>query len=275
MQTGLGSLHFTLNPNTYYVVKLQNFQRWGASLTGAQNTTTYTLKSKIKFDDESTPDSMLVGCYISKTARSLQEARNEGVVVTGYNSNNLTLTTNRTLNSDQAINGRMFYIYKNNTSGVYWQFMGEYQPRAEIKEENPESPFSVNGTVGDIRIVLSGGDYDNISTSELAMERAKWELYTRCRLLNSVTLTCLPIYWLDVNWLVKIKLPTEDKPQRYMIKEISTSSGITATQTITLMSFYSFYNEDTETDSILIDGNDEFIVDNDDEFIVSKKIEEE
>jgi hypothetical protein len=264
-----------LNPNTYYVVKLQNFQRWGASLTGAQNTTTYTLKSKIKFDDESTPDSMLVGCYISKTARSLQEARNEGVVVTGYNSNNLTLTTNRTLNSDQAINGRMFYIYKNNTSGVYWQFMGEYQPRAEIKEENPESPFSVNGTVGDIRIVLSGGDYDNISTSELAMERAKWELYTRCRLLNSVTLTCLPIYWLDVNWLVKIKLPTEDKPQRYMIKEISTSSGITATQTITLMSFYSFYNEDTETDSILIDGNDEFIVDNDDEFIVSKKIEEE
>jgi hypothetical protein len=74
---------------------------------------------------------------------------------------------------------------------------------------------------------------------------------------------------------VKIKLPTEDKPQRYMIKEISTSRGITATQTITLMSFYSFYNEDTETDSILIDGNDEFIVDNDDEFIVSKKIEEE
>ena len=59
--------------------------------------------------------------------------------------------------------------------------MGEYQPRAEIKDENPDSPFYVNGTVGEVRITLSGGDYDNISTSEDAMERAKWELYTRCR----------------------------------------------------------------------------------------------
>lgn len=273
LQTSLGSLHFILNPDTYYVVKLQNFLRWGASLTGTQNTTTYTLKNKVKFDDDDTPDSELVGCYISKTAKSLAEARTEGVVITSYDSENLTLTTSTSLNPDQAINGRMFYIYKNSTSGVYWQFMGEYQPRAEIQETNEESPFSVNGTVGDIRIVLSGGDYDNISTSELAMERAKWELYTRCRLLNSVTLTCLPIYWLDVNWLVKIKLPTEDKSQLYMIKEISTSSGVTATQTITLMSFYSFYNEDTDTDSLLIDGNDEFILDGDDEFIISKRVE--
>ena len=274
LQTSLGSLHFTLNPNTYYVVKLQNFDRWSASLIGAQNTTSYTLKNKIKFDDEDTTDSMLVGCYISKTAKSLQEARQEGIVVTNYNSGNLTLTTSATLNPDQDINGRMFYIYKNDTSRTYWQFMGEYQPRAEIQETNMESPFSVNGSVGTIRIVLSGGDYDNISTSELAMERAKWELYTRCRLLSSVTLTCLPIYWLDVNWLIKIKLPTEDSPKLFMIKEISTSGSVTATQTITLMSFYNFYNEDTDVDSILIDGNDEFIIDGNDEFIISKKIED-
>ena len=54
----------------------------------------------------------------------------------------------------------------------YFQFMGEITPYAQIKEENPDSPFYVGGTVGEIRQVLSGGDYDNIYTSDLAMERA-------------------------------------------------------------------------------------------------------
>ena len=267
LQTALGSKNFRLLPNTYYVVKLQNFIRWDANLTGAQNTTSYTLTSKIQ-DVEN--DSDIVGCYISKTAKSLQEAISEGVRVTSYNSTNLTLTTNVTLNSDAAINGRIFYIYKNDTSKTFWQFMGEYQPRAEIKEENPESPFYVDGTVGDIRIVLSGGDYDNISTSELAMERAKWELYTRCRLLDSVTLTCIPIYWLDVNWLVSIKLPTEKESKLFIIKEITTSSGVTAVQNIQLMSFYNFYDT---TETPLLDGSEQYILDGNNQEIIGAERE--
>ena len=121
--------------------------------------------------------------------------------------------------------------------------MGENQPRAEVKEENPDSPFYVNGTVGDIRIVLSGGDYDNISTTELARERAQWELYTRCRLNDSLSLTTLPIYWLDVNWLIDITLPTENQTKRFITKEITISSGVTATQTIEMMSYYDFYQD--------------------------------
>jgi hypothetical protein len=132
-------------------------------------------------------------------------------------------------------------MYNPNTTSTYWQFMGENQPRAEIKDENPNSPFYVNGSVGDIRIVLSGGDYDNISTNELAMERAQWELYTRCRLNDNLSLTCLPIYWLDVNWLVNITLPTENEVKPFIIKEISISSGTTATQSVTLVSYYDFY----------------------------------
>jgi hypothetical protein len=121
--------------------------------------------------------------------------------------------------------------------------MGENQPRAEIKDENPNSPFYVNGSVGDIRIVLSGGDYDNISTNELAMERAQYELYTRCRLNDNMSLTVLPIYWLDVNWLIEITLPTEHTPKRFLTKEITISSGVTGVQNITLMSFYNFYED--------------------------------
>lgn len=136
-----------------------------------------------------------------------------------------------------------YYVIKLQKDGTnnYWQFMGEFQPRAQVRETNTESPFYVNGSVGDIRIVLSGGEYDNISTSELARQRAEYELYTRCRLNDSLTVTCLPIYWLDVNWLVGITLPTEDRIKYFVTKEITISNGVVATQTVQMASFYNYY----------------------------------
>lgn len=239
LKTTLGSTHFRLLPNTYYVVKLQQFGRWSTSLIGSQGTTTYTLKKALPLDDMGIDS--VVGCYISALAKSLNEAITEGVTITSYNPDTLTLTLSRTLNAEKEWNGRMCYIYNPDTSKTFWQFMGELQPRAEIKDENPNSPFYVNGSVGDIKIVLSGGDYDNISTNELALERAQWELYTRDRLLDSLSLTVLPIYWLDVNWLVEITLPTENETKKFITKEITMSSGVTSVQTITLISYYDFY----------------------------------
>lgn len=188
------------------------------------------------------------------------------------NYNAYPLKTN--LGSNFILRPNTYYViklqnlYAENSEDIYWQFMGENQPRAEIKDENPDSPFYINGTVGQIRIVLSGGDYDNISTSELAEQRARYELYTRCRLNDSLTLTCLPIYWLDVNWLVTITLPTEKKSKPFIIKEISTSSGVTASQTITLMSYYDFY-EGTTSD-LLLDGDGFNILDDDLHSIITK-----
>lgn len=239
LKTSLGSIHFSLLPNTYYVVKLQQFGRWSTSLIGSQGTTTYTLKKALPLDDMGIDS--VVGCYISALAKSLNEAITEGITITSYNPDTLTMTLSGTLNTEKEWNGRMCYIYNPDTSKTFWQFMGELQPRAEIKDENPNSPFYVNGSVGDIKIVLSGGDYDNISTNELALERAQWELYTRDRLLDSLSLTVLPIYWLDVNWLIEITLPTENETKKFITKEITMSSGVTSVQTITLISYYDFY----------------------------------
>jgi hypothetical protein len=241
LRTTLGSLHFKMLPNTYYVVRLQNFGRESLSLIGAQNTTTYTLKKALPLDDMGVTASDIVGWYVSALAKSLNEAITENAKIVSYNEQNLTITLSKSINTDKAWTGRLCYMYNPNTTSTYWQFMGENQPRAEIKDENPNSPFYVNGSVGDIRIVLSGGDYDNISTNELAMERAQYELYTRCRLNDNLSLTCLPIYWLDVNWLVNITLPTENEVKPFIIKEISISSGTTATQSVTLVSYYDFY----------------------------------
>lgn len=128
----------------------------------------------------------------------------------------------------------------------YFQFMGEVTPYAQIKEENPDSPYYVGGSVGEIRQVLQGGDYDNIYTSDLAMERAKYELYRLCRLQDSVTINTIPIYWLDVNWLIEITLPNKygiEEKELYMIKSINIGNGLGATQSIIASKYYPFYDE--------------------------------
>lgn len=138
-----------------------------------------------------------------------------------------------------------YYVIKYKENGNYWSFMGELQPSYTINEENPSSPFYVKGTIGKIRIVLSGGEYDNINTDDLARQRAEWELYTRCRLLDNITITCIPIYWADVNTVISIKFPDCDKAEKYIIKQISTTGGIEGTQTIQAMKYYSYYAYNT------------------------------
>lgn len=138
----------------------------------------------------------------------------------------------------------IYYVVKYQSEGDYFFYMGEVTPQATIKETNPESPFYVNGTLGEIRIVLSGGEYDNIYTTDLVQQRAGYELYLNCRMQDNITLNCIPIYWLDVNWVIEITLPNkqgEEITNKYITKQISTSGGVNGTQSITAMKYYPFY----------------------------------
>lgn len=134
-----------------------------------------------------------------------------------------------------------------------------YTPYGVAYDNNPESPFYVGQNMENrIRIVLTGGEYDNIypirnnsgtvtslaNFNSLAQQRANYELYTRCRLQDQIELTCVPIYWLDVNWLIRITLPnkqSESKTEYYIVKKINTTLGVNGTQTITCMKYYPFY----------------------------------
>jgi hypothetical protein len=134
-----------------------------------------------------------------------------------------------------------------------------HTPYGLAVETNPDSPFYIgDNEENKIRIVLSGGEYDNIypirdpldptiitDLNSLAQQRAEYELYTRCRLQDQLELTCVPVYWLDVNWLVEITLPNKqtqvEEKQQYMIKSINTTLGVSGNQTITLMKYYPFY----------------------------------
>ena len=133
-----------------------------------------------------------------------------------------------------------------------------YTPYGVAFDNNPDSPFYVGQNMENrIRITLTGGEYDNIypirtngtvrslaDFNSLAQQRANYELYTRCRLQDQIDLTCVPIYWLDVNWLIRITLPnkqSEPITEYYIVKRINTTLGVNGTQTITCMKYYPFY----------------------------------
>ena len=144
-----------------------------------------------------------------------------------------------------------------------------HTPYGLAYDDNPLSPFFIGyNNENIIRIVLSGGEYDNIfplakySTSQaqfnsLAQQRAEYELYLRCKLQDSLELVCVPLYWLDVNWLVNIKLPNkkangdedENETEQYIIKKITVNLGTNGTQNISLIKYYPFL-----TDSIIYIG---------------------
>ena len=136
------------------------------------------------------------------------------------------------------------HINSTKESERYFLFNGEVTPYGCAYDDNPESPFYYQGNLGIIRIVLTGDEYDNISSSDLAVQRAKYELYKRCKLQDSISINVLPIYWLDVNWIVSITLPNkngETETRLYMTQSISTTLGVGGTQSITLARYYPFY----------------------------------
>ncbi len=140
-----------------------------------------------------------------------------------------------------SLDKNVYYVAQYTKDGK-WLFLGHQQAKAVWSDQNPESPFYVGGSIGQIREVLCGGDYDNIMSDELALERAKIEIYWKCRLNDSVTLNIVPIPWLDVNIVVSHALRNSDIQNRYIIKSYSVDYGtITATMSVSMISYYAYY----------------------------------
>lgn len=135
----------------------------------------------------------------------------------------------------------IYYVVKYQEESNNFLFMGYQQPYAIAEDDNPESPFYVNGSVGKIRIVLQGGDYDNIYTNDLAMQRAEYELWTRTRLEDNVTLSCIPVYSLQTNTVVSKTLTNETEPTLFIIKTITTNLSYTGTQSVQMITYYPLY----------------------------------
>lgn len=132
--------------------------------------------------------------------------------------------------------------------GPFWRFMGHQQAQATSYDDNPSSPFYVgnpigSSSVGRIRIVLYGGEYDNIYSDDLAKQRADFEIYQRSRLNDSISMETIPIPWMDANIVVSHRFGQKQEPSKYIVKSFSVDYATGGTMTINAISWYPYYEE--------------------------------
>lgn len=101
------------------------------------------------------------------------------------------------------------------------------------------SPFTVE-KLGEIPDVKVSGEFENITSNDLAANRAKWENWKNCRLTDNITITTALLPFLDINKKVTYKRSDSDRIYQYIISSISHDfSGFTTT--ITMYRFYPLY----------------------------------
>lgn len=180
---------------------------------------------------------------------SLQEYQLVGFVLPSDASGNITIDIN-SMGAKKLVNSARtqitslakdtYWVIMYTANGE-WQFLGHVQAQAKWKDENPNSPFYVGSSLGEIYLPLYGGDYDNIQSDELALERAKYEIYLRCRLNDALNVTTIPIYWADVNWKVNYRPLGGDTINQYTVQSISIDLEPDGKQTWNLARFYPLY----------------------------------
>ena len=98
-----------------------------------------------------------------------------------------------------------------------------------------------------IRYVCVGDEYDNIYTNDLALQRARYEIYLKARLHDSLSLEIVPIYWLGVNEIISYYLPNEIDEEGepiesyWLTKSIDTTLSVDGTQSIQAIRYYPLY----------------------------------
>lgn len=122
--------------------------------------------------------------------------------------------------------------------GTYFEWLGHLQAYGFAEDENPDSPFYVEGTVGRIHTVYFDGDYANCLSDSLCEQRALFELWQHTNLNDTITLTCVPIPWLDVNIKVQYTSQRSGETHEYIIKSISFGLAAGDNMSITMSRFY-------------------------------------
>ena len=141
-----------------------------------------------------------------------------------------------------AESGEIYYCVQ--FKGTYWNYLGHLQAYGYAEDDNPQSPFYINGTVGKIRLPLYGGEYENCFSDDLAQQRAERELWLHTNMNNTIQLNCVPVYWLDVNILCTHASRGSNIVYPYIIKSINFGFGTNDTMTVNMIRFYSEQQEE-------------------------------
>lgn len=106
-----------------------------------------------------------------------------------------------------------------------------------------DSPFAVE-KLGEILDVKTSGEYENITSDDLAADRAKWENWKNCRLTDRITITTVLLLFLDVNKKVSYQRSDADVEHQYITSSVSHDfPGFKST--ISMYRFYPLYEPKT------------------------------
>ena len=174
--------------------------------------------------------------------------------------NNGAGTTKQITLNNPILYDNMSYAFRiHGSSNNEWtlEYLGYIQSFGLAWDNNEQSPFYVGNEITSydytspsdavynkpkfdrqVRIVLSGGEYDNIYSNDLAMQRAKYELYLRSSLHDNIQITLVPLYWMDVNQIIEYQMPNEDELSYWLVKSVSTDFSAAGKQTITAIRYY-------------------------------------
>lgn len=161
-----------------------------------------------------------------------------GGFVDTYSINNLN---NQRISLDYSQN---YLLIATKISSTTIQFNVMYYPMpASVLPMSSTSILNLPKFNQQVRLVCAGDEYDNIYSDALAEQRARYEIYLRARLHDSITITSVPIYWLEVNDVIEYNLPNNNTEQSdlWLIKSISTDVSVNGTQSISAIRYYPLY----------------------------------
>lgn len=118
----------------------------------------------------------------------------------------------------------------------------------------PNSPFVIE-KLGEIPDIKTGGEYENITSDDLAADRAKWENWKNCRLTDNITITTLLLPFIDVNQKISYRPSNSENEYQYIISSVSHDFSAHTT-TITMYKFYPLYEtllKEAGTNKVLIE----------------------
>lgn len=105
---------------------------------------------------------------------------------------------------------------------------------------NPASKYAAdNPRLGVVKRVQTGGDYDAIYSTQLALERARYDLWKASRLARAKQITCAYAPWLDVNQKIGYRSIVDGKERQYLVEKIETAFD--GTMSLTISEFFPLY----------------------------------
>lgn len=148
---------------------------------------------------------------------------------------------NERISLDYAQN---YLLIATKISSTTLQFNVMYYPMpASVLPMSTTSVLNLPKFNKQVRLVCAGDEYDNIYSDSLAEQRARYEIYLRSRVHDSINITSVPIYWLEVNDIIEYNLPNSDSETTdlWLVKSVSTDISTNGTQSISAIRYYPLY----------------------------------